>query len=360
MQGTFDSYISASERLSLAASYSTPTTSPSVNLDQDETAFKMRMFSVQVVCCLSTILFAVSVLTMENIGLEDRSPSFPRLPSDEEFSEALLGAHSPSSNAVADAPWGWVKFPGPSIPRGEYRVHPFTTPDGRTWGPFRIGGTQFQSKPYPLDTPFFRLTNHYGQLYPVDFEHYIAGEVFLIDNSIFRPNPEMLRRIRVRVVAPLRATGWQPGSIPGSNDEDWINEGEFLWPPVRTHPDIRNRELQMTANVRSKLHAEAMAALSQHTMESPSVWTLTLPGVEGERERKIMMTRISPRYADSPWLAGRSDLWVFHEALVDVMKGQRTTLGLLGGMFLPKGAAETLRREGYVRPAFAELFGRAH
>ncbi len=100
--------------------------------------------------------------------------------------------------------------------------------------------------------------------------------------------------------------------------------------------------------------------LSQHRVESPSVWTLTLPGGDGQRERKVMMTRISPRYADSPWLAGRSDLWVFYEALVDAVKGQRTSLGVAWRHVSAQGGCGGAEREGYVRPAFAELVGRAH
>lgn len=282
------------------------------------------------------------------------------LPSDDATTDrAGSGAYPDRSTSLygpRHPPWEPV---APSPVREQtrlFKVRQFPWDDGRMYGPFLVGGTRFQAKPYPLDVSFFRASYRFGSLKPANFERYGWGVLDPHDAPIFRPDPSLLRKLRQRIETPLRFHGWTPEPVDivaGS-----AKEGEYLWPPSSTHP--YRWELQMTLSNRQRMLRAAMSTLNAHSLAAPSAWTMTIPASGKQPERHVMMTPVQANmYTDLSIPNARSDVWLFHEAVMDAQRG-RPRMALLGAMFLPKGAASVLQQEGFIRPAFSDILSHAH
>ena len=287
-----------------------------------------------------------------------------KLPSDEEFFGAMTAnqggkVETKSPWGPSNPPWGPVDSKGtfPEGRRGHWKFYQFTLPDGRTFGPYDIGGTKFESKPYPLELPFLLNTYRRGKMIPVPFEHYYNGQNFHISEHIFRPDPHVLNRIQTTLHTPLRSNGWTP--LPTGADRK-VRQGDFLWPPLRIEAD--KTELDMAVAIRQRIHDGTVSRLGGHSPWTPQMYHLGLPDTgTGRGERHIMMTPVrSEVFTDMPYPNRDSDFYLFHEALIDKHGPQRPKLALLGGMYLPKEAANTLHAQGYIRPAFSHLWGYIH
>ena len=303
------------------------------------------------------------------------SPANP-LPSEEEFSNALARGVSSTPPAVQTSPrlsQGILPSPPQLDPRfplwrpissgtlpgtesREYVVPRFTLPDGRIYGPFHIGGHKFQAKPYPLDIPYLKRSYGFNQdrLYPINFEQLTQDVRVEAKGAIFRPEPHVLARISVQLRTFLRRHGWVP-QLVNVHDPLSAVQGEFLWPPLKPHES--KWELQMSKSLRISMYFEAMPARTQGKSSLQQAYTLTLPAGPGYDLRYIMMTpvRRPDLYTDLPYLALQDDFWLMHETLLDGSQMSKPRLALLGGMFLPRGAAEVLQRYGAIRPALTNI-----
>ncbi|GAC94430.1 hypothetical protein PHSY_002001 [Pseudozyma hubeiensis SY62] len=284
------------------------------------------------------------------------------LPSDEDFSDALTNqprlAHL---RPQTDSLFGPRMPPWSAIPESwnghrylQFKVHQFPMEDGRAYGPYKVGVGHytFQNKPYPLDIKFFRASYQFGPLQPTSFERYDWTGMDLTDNSIFRPDPELLRRVQQRIGGSLRFHGWMPE--PVDTVAGTAMQGEYLWPPSHPHP--YRFELQMSQRSRKLFLGGALTELTRRPESWPTAWTMILPATEGEAERRVLMTNVPPEaYTDLSRSNRRSDFWLFHEAVLDGRNSNLPRMALLGGMFLPKGASNILQHEGFIRPAVNHL-----
>ncbi|KAJ9480371.1 hypothetical protein PHBOTO_003593 [Pseudozyma hubeiensis] len=287
------------------------------------------------------------------------------LPSDEDFSDALTSRPRftrlrPQTNSLfgpRTPPWSAIPESWNGRRYLQFKVHEFPMDDGRTYGPYQVGvgDYTFQNKPYPFDKiDFFRASWQFGPIQPTSFERYDWKGMDLTDNSIFRPDPELLRRVQQRIGGSLRFHGWMPE--PVDTVAGTAMQGEYLWPPSHPHP--YRFELQMSQRSRKLFLGGALTELTRRPENWPTAWTMIFPATEGEAERRVLMTNVPPQtYTDLSRSNGRSDFWLFHEAVLDGRHSNLPRMALLGGMFLPKGASNVLQHEGFIRPAINHLLG---
>lgn len=237
-----------------------------------------------------------------------------------------------------------------------YEIAQFVASDGGVYGPYTLGGDRFQTKAYPLDIPLLSSLYQHGRWRPIMFERYYWQGMFLPQSLYYRPDPVLLKRLQERIEMQFFSHGWR--LEPVDTKEGGVWQGEFLWPPVR--PRTFKTGVQISLRAKEQMAGAAVWESSQHKLGVPRVWTITLPAGGRQSERHIMMSSVDPaRFTDLDKFNGKSDFWLFHEAMTDVLDARnRPRMILLGGMFLPKGAVGFLQQHGYIRPAFSRTFGR--
>lgn len=116
--------------------------------------------------------------------------------------------------------------------------------------------------------------------------------------------------------------------------------------------DVLNA-LEMSFEKRVELTGAFWARLPEHSKETPKLWHLKVATREGERS--VLMTPVGAGEYTNLHLQPRSQLWIFHEGMVERGGEGRKMMALLGAMFLPKEATRMLGATGFVRPAFPAI-----
>ncbi|CBQ72818.1 conserved hypothetical Ustilaginaceae-specific protein [Sporisorium reilianum SRZ2] len=238
------------------------------------------------------------------------------------------------------------------------KVKPFFMDDHRQYGPYSIGLWKFENRPYPVDIPLLQNNYVHDSKPPIDFEFTGAGRAAL-DEPLFRPEPQVLKRIQDLLTTTLRRGDWQPKPNDPSDARSAL-EGEFLWPPVQLQPDVPN-QLMMKKGIRTSFSMAVAKALEYHHETGRGVWTLELryPGMM--ETRKIMMVWARADLNTVVTYRNRkSHFWLFYEALQDQAHGGRPRLALLGGTFLPWDAVDHLYFAGVLRAAHANVLSYMH
>lgn len=228
-----------------------------------------------------------------------------------------------------------------------WHIPQFTGSDGRQFGPYGLGRTFFEAKRYPLDFP--PLLRFYND--PVwrttDYEDFVVRNRFVTHFSVFRPEPQILADIQRVIHSALSSHGHQPDRV---NPQVSLNELEWAWPPVAIFWDptkliVRKKMLKRT-------HQEIKNWPGSSPMDS--LRRLTVRTDQGPRH--ILMTRVPiTRNGVVQHIGTNSEFWLFHEGLVTHPHGKRPTMGLLGGMFLPKEAVADLDGSGLLAPALTHV-----
>ncbi|SPO26935.1 uncharacterized protein UTRI_10403_B [Ustilago trichophora] len=213
---------------------------------------------------------------------------------------------------------------------------------------YTLGGDKFKLQPYPDDHEYLRFNYIQGQMTPSNFEKYIERDHFGISESIFRPEPDLMKAIQAKVTGAL--LGQHIALVPPGPGVT-VNQGVFLWPPVKKHHTYDN--LWMQPQLRQRLYQETMSKWSEHSQSTPKYWYLQVDDPLGTRH--IMMNAVdSTLFTELPNENRDSPFWVFHEAMVDT-KSLKPKMALIGGMFLPSVSTQALQLGGAIRPAISHL-----
>lgn len=244
------------------------------------------------------------------------------------------------------------------------QVKQFYGEDYRAYGLYTVGIENFEVKPYPINLELLQSTYQWGPINPIDFESVNPSGRTIMNGVTFRPDPLVLQRIQNQINAPLRETGWQPAAVmPGIRGS--AKEGEFLWPPVsRISRDGLENLLQMSVSTRKRFNKGVSEAMNLHGPTKPGVWTMVLPAIGGQQERRIMMTPVNSEYFTEPaHTSPQSVMWLFHEVLLARKRHlgpMKPRLTLLGASFLPNNAVYVLSQKRVIRPAFAHVSNLVH
>ncbi|SPO27286.1 uncharacterized protein UTRI_10403 [Ustilago trichophora] len=220
-------------------------------------------------------------------------------------------------------------------------------PYGSTSLRYSTGGAKFVLLPYPDDHRLLRFSYAQGKMEPANFEKYIRRNHFGISESIFRPEPDLMKAIQTRIIGTLLGQHI-PLVPPGPGIT--VNQGVFLWPPVAKHHN--HDSLWMTPAVRHRLYQGAISKWTEHSQSTPRYWYLQVGSSLGPRH--IMMNVVdSTSFTEIP-NGSESSFWLFHEAMIDthILKPK---MALIGGMFLPSVSAQALQLGGVIRPAIPHL-----
>ena len=224
--------------------------------------------------------------------------------------------------------------------------HP--SPGGILWGPFRIGQSQFELKPYPLRIPVFEhLYDSYLPFSEENFEDYELGVRTHSRGPIFYPEPQRLFEIQTFLWDKLRESNLRPQKVhPGLP----LLELQWLWPPTEIGPGPS--DLSMSSyNLRRRYHRLVDKRFLKHLRPESLLFHLRVPAAEGHYRHILMTETQSGRHVLLPfqYRSLQSSFWFFYQALE---YGGNHKLAFLGAMFLPRDALNALLSSRAIRPAF--------
>ncbi|TKY86273.1 hypothetical protein EX895_005098 [Sporisorium graminicola] len=238
-------------------------------------------------------------------------------------------------------------------------VPQFIMEDHRPYGPYTVGLENFEVKRYPLDVNFLRGTYHLGNMPATSFEQYTSPDSSsFLKNIIYRPDPDVLRRITETVQAPEYFQGRKP-QLVHPWDLNGPKQGEFLWPPV--HPDETQLQLKMIHPNRQRMARAVMEAIALHGRNQRNVFSMVIPQVREQKKRFIMMVPVQSEFFTSPpHTSPNSDLWLFLETVQDSKNKMQPRMALLGASYLPKDATSFLVAHNIIRPAKLNILNYIH
>lgn len=220
----------------------------------------------------------------------------------------------------------------------------YTDSAGIRWGPFPLHPSNFQLEYYRLNEPALAHLYQPDGSVPIRFEKPsgIPGTRLRWVPGVYRPEPEVLRQLRSKIIGTLRTTGWSGKEVHPSNSHFY--EGMYLWPPLQR--SLSGYKMP-TDILEGRIITVPSSRLRRQVRAPPNLFEIKLDTPEGPRYilatsivKNEMFTALSPRDIDSK-------LWLFYERRqVTVPRRVGKSTAFLGAMFLPKEAQRVLLESG--------------
>ncbi|KAJ9480372.1 hypothetical protein PHBOTO_003594 [Pseudozyma hubeiensis] len=240
----------------------------------------------------------------------------------------------------------------PSFVRiSQHPIPAFRDASGREWGPFELNPIHFQAVEYPLsmrelehlssdrDLPGDVASNG-PPTFPLASRRSLPSTIRPV---VFNPQPEILTRISEVIQTSLRKAGIPLDTI---NPDHPLQQGFYLLPPLRR----TQNGLEFPSELLEGRYSEILYHRIRHPSPEPTLFTF--PVALGGRIRYVLAATAKPApHTPMRWgTRTTSTLWLFYEPRYtkSVFSGEPMQRGvsLLGAMFLPKFAEDTLARSG--------------
>ncbi|SPO26934.1 uncharacterized protein UTRI_10402_B [Ustilago trichophora] len=338
----------------------------------------MRVLALVACLGLMATFHIRDTLAMEGSG-SDKTPEYrlfpqerflgtfpmrhPVVPSDSRSREELDSARSSASGLKHNDQFPWnLKY---KVPWGNLRQSVLSSrtladiaefeKDGRKYGPFTVGLSHFEPKPYPIGFPHISRPEALRLQRPVNFEDYAVsykkGFQFAPGAVDFSMEPGLLRDIQAALHKLLEQSGRQPEFVSGTPQ---LKQGDYLWPPVQVSAK-EPKVLDMHPRLKQHLHEAARFALRMsRSEEPPKIYHLQVPSARYGYRHIMMLPGDPVKFTTMHEPSANSEFWFMNEVMAD---GEKSPTYLnLGGTFLPKDFPEILGNAGDFRPAFQHLF----
>lgn len=248
------------------------------------------------------------------------------------------------------APSGEGTSQGPPVLHYEI---PVFSHQNRNWGPYKIGGSKFDTKAYPLKIRVLQELYKHKPVQSYDFENLQhpdgsprAGSRLRTRGNMLYPDPQRLLEIGYALWDRLKENGRQPELV--SPDQNLpLEQGHWLWPPIEVTVDGLQAPKETLYNFRRML----LRRSESHSQATPSLFRLKVPTREGGERYILMVPALANSHTAFRATPRSSTLWLFYEVLGHQ---ERYKMALLGATYLPKDAVNILRATETIRPALIE------
>ncbi|KAF6767633.1 hypothetical protein PSEUBRA_006160 [Kalmanozyma brasiliensis GHG001] len=233
----------------------------------------------------------------------------------------------------------------PAVASGAKLGHVPTHRDalGVEWGPYPVHASKFQLHFYPLHEPTLADIYQRDQSMPVAFappsRRFASRYPWL--PAVYRPEPEVLQRLRSKILGRLHSTGWNAKEV--HRNHPGFLQGMYLWPPLENSLSGYQMPKEILENHLLKIPRDRLRRVIK---APPNLYLFTVDSSTGPRS--ILGTTVVKNEALTPIHGQRrpeSVLWLFYERRQPPHRTRKMT-AFLGAMFLPKGAQRTLLGSG--------------